>query len=58
MGENIVQITDLSKKYKDKKVVDRLSLSIDKGDILGLVGPNGSGKSTTMKMLMMLIKKM
>lgn len=57
MGENIVQITDLSKKYKDKKVVDRLSLSIDKGDILGLVGPNGSGKSTTMKMLMMLIKK-
>lgn len=57
MGKNIVQVTGLSKNYKDKKAVDRLSLSIDKGDILGLVGPNGSGKSTTMKMLMMLIRK-
>lgn len=57
MVENIVQVTDLTKVYKNKKVVDQLSFSIDKGDILGLVGPNGSGKSTTMKMLMMLIGK-
>ncbi len=57
MEKNIVEIKSLSKKYKDKKAVDGLSISIDRGDILGLVGPNGSGKSTTMKMLMMLIKK-
>lgn len=57
MENNLVQISGLTKIYKGKRAVDRLSLSINKGDILGLVGPNGSGKSTTMKMLMMLIGK-
>lgn len=57
MDNSLVQISGLTKIYRDKRAVDRLSLSIKKGDILGLVGPNGSGKSTTMKMLMMLISK-
>ena len=57
MSDRIVEVTGLTKKYNNRKVVDKLSFSIERGDIMGLVGPNGSGKSTTMKMIMMLIKK-
>ena len=38
-------------KYKLKKAVNNISLSIDKGDIIAFIGPNGAGKSTTIKML-------
>lgn len=57
MSDSIVEVVGLTKKYNNKNVVDQISFSIEKGDIVGLVGPNGSGKSTTMKMIMMLIKK-
>ena len=38
-------------KYKLKKAVNNINLSIDKGEIIAFIGPNGSGKSTTIKML-------
>ena len=38
-------------KYKVKKAVSNLSLSIEKGEIVAFIGPNGAGKSTTIKML-------
>ncbi len=46
-----IEIKDLTKKYDDKVVVDRLNLEIFKGECFGLLGPNGAGKSTTMKMM-------
>lgn len=46
-----IEIKDLTKKYDDKIVVDRLNLEIFKGECFGLLGPNGAGKSTTMKMM-------
>lgn len=38
-------------KYKLKKAVNNINLSIDKGEIIAFIGPNGVGKSTTIKML-------
>ncbi|MSS43689.1 ABC transporter ATP-binding protein [Anaerosalibacter bizertensis] len=40
----------LSKKYKDKRVVDNLDIRINEKDIVGFLGPNGAGKTTTIKM--------
>ena len=38
-------------KYKDKKAVNKVSFTVEKGEILAFIGPNGAGKSTTIKML-------
>ena len=48
----VLQIAGLNKSYNGRKVVDNISLEVEKGDIVGLIGPNGAGKSTTMKMIM------
>lgn len=37
--------------YNEKKAVDDINFSIEKGEILAFIGPNGAGKSTTIKML-------
>nr|WP_233632488.1 ABC transporter ATP-binding protein [Parapedobacter sp. ISTM3] len=42
----------LTKKYGDFTAVDRLDLSITKGEVFGLLGPNGAGKSTTILMML------
>ncbi len=47
----IIDVKSLSKQYSGKTVVDELSFSSDRPEIIGLLGPNGAGKSTTMKML-------
>ena len=47
----MIEIKNLYKKYDDITVVDNLSLSVGKGEVLGFLGPNGAGKSTTMKMV-------
>ena len=41
----------LSREYKIKRAVDNISISIEKGELVGFIGPNGAGKSTTIKML-------
>jgi len=41
----------LIKKYNNKKVVDGVSVKIDKGEVVGLLGPNGAGKTTTFYMI-------
>ena len=47
----MIEIKNLHKKYNGITVVDDLSLSVNKGEVLGFLGPNGAGKSTTMKMI-------
>ena len=47
----LLQASDLTRKVNNTAVVDNVSLSLQRGDILGLLGLNGAGKSTTLKML-------
>ena len=46
----LLNALDLVKSYDDRTVVDRVSLSIDAGEIVGLLGRNGAGKTTTFRM--------
>jgi len=46
----------LVKKYRNKKVVDNVTIEINKGEIIGLLGPNGAGKTTIFNMVVGLIK--
>jgi len=42
---------DLTKSYRGRRVVDRLSLEVAGGEVVGLFGPNGAGKTTTFYMI-------
>ena len=53
--ERIIEISNLSKEFKEVKAVNDLSLNVFKGDVFGFLGPNGAGKSTTIRMLLSLI---
>ncbi|WP_311488279.1 ABC transporter ATP-binding protein [uncultured Helcococcus sp.] len=53
--ENVVEVRNLVKKYKNLTAVDGLDLDLKKGRILGLLGPNGSGKSTTINCILSLL---
>ena len=46
-----IQVTSVSKLYKEQKALDAISFSAKKGEIIGFLGPNGAGKSTMMKIL-------
>lgn len=54
--EYILRTTNLSKKYKDKEVIENVNMNVKKGEIYGFLGPNGAGKTTIMKMVVNLIK--
>lgn len=55
MNENVVEINNLCKTYKDTKAVSHVNMTIKKGDVYGFIGRNGAGKSTTLKMIVSLI---
>ena len=52
----MVECRELTKRFGEFTATDRVSFSVDRGEILGLLGPNGVGKSTTFKMLCGLLK--
>jgi ABC-2 type transport system ATP-binding protein len=54
--EPVLIARDLTKVYGTAKVLDGLSLSLNRGQILGFIGPNGAGKTTTIKILVGLIR--
>ena len=52
MGNNAIEITGLTKYYGKNKGVEKLSLTVEEGDIYGFLGPNGAGKSTTIRCML------
>src|SRR5690348_8625286 len=50
-GRPVVEIKELTKKYGDFVALERLTLRVERGQILGFVGPNGAGKTTAIKIL-------
>jgi lipopolysaccharide export system ATP-binding protein len=59
MGENnsgILYTKDLIKKYRSRTVVNKVSIELNQGEIVGLLGPNGAGKTTTFYMIVGLIQ--
>ena len=53
--EKVIEINNLTKRFKNLTAVDNLSLNVYKGDVFGFLGPNGAGKSTTIRMMLTLI---
>ena len=47
----MIEVRNLTKRYRDRIAIEGLSFSVNEGEILGFLGPNGAGKSTTMKIL-------
>jgi len=52
-----LRAVDLEKSYGRKKVVDKVSVRVDEGEIVGLLGPNGAGKTTTFSMVLGLVSQ-
>jgi ABC-2 type transport system ATP-binding protein len=50
-GQWIIQTESLTKRFRQTVAVDGLDLSVQRGEIFGLVGPDGAGKTTTIRML-------
>ncbi len=50
-GDNAVTIRDLERRFGDFVAVNKISLSVGRGEVFGFLGPNGAGKSTTIRML-------
>lgn len=52
----LLQTTELTKAYKSRRVVDQVSVRVERGEIVGLLGPNGAGKTTTFRMCMGMVR--
>ena len=48
----MLEISELYQRFGDRVAVDKLSLAVKEGEIVGLVGRNGAGKTTTMRAVM------
>lgn len=57
MTEYVIETENLTKKYKNKTVVNNINMKVEKGKIYGLLGKNGAGKTTTMRMLLNMATK-
>jgi ABC-2 type transport system ATP-binding protein len=54
--EAVIAVEHVSKRYGSRTVVDDVSFTVRRGEIMGMVGPNGAGKTTTLRMLVGLIR--
>jgi ABC-type multidrug transport system ATPase subunit len=57
MSELVIETRDLTKRYGERiAAVDRLTMSVRRGEVYGFLGPNGAGKTTTLRMLLGLVR--
>jgi ABC-2 type transport system ATP-binding protein len=52
----VIETEGLTKKFGERSAVDRLTLRVEAGEVMGFLGPNGSGKTTTIRLLMGLLR--
>jgi lipopolysaccharide export system ATP-binding protein len=53
---SLLEVSDISKSFKKRRVVDHVSFSIKSGEVVGLLGPNGAGKTTSFYMVVGIVK--
>jgi energy-dependent translational throttle protein EttA len=51
LGDTVIEVSDVSKGYDDRLLIDDLSFSLPPAGIVGVIGPNGAGKTTLFRML-------
>ena len=51
-----IEIKNIKKKFKNNLVLDGIDLTIEKGDVIGIIGPSGTGKSTLLRSINRLVK--
>jgi ATP-binding cassette subfamily F protein uup len=51
-GKIVAELTDVTKRYGERTIVDRFTATVMRGDKIGLVGPNGAGKTTLLKLML------
>ena len=56
MNDLVVQTDGLTKRYGDRLAVDRVDMTVRRGEVYGFLGPNGAGKTTTLRMALGLIR--
>ncbi|HET7386283.1 MAG TPA: ATP-binding cassette domain-containing protein [Nocardioidaceae bacterium] len=56
MSELVVQTTQLTKTYGARLAVDRVDMTVRRGEVYGFLGPNGAGKTTTLRMMLGLVR--
>ncbi|WP_309104473.1 ABC transporter ATP-binding protein [Microbacterium sp.] len=47
----VIDVSDISKRYAGRTVLDNVTFSVEEGEIFGILGPNGTGKTTTVEIL-------
>ncbi|MBS1108968.1 MAG: transporter, partial [Anaeromyxobacteraceae bacterium] len=47
----MIEVSGLTKRFRDRTAVDDLTFDIPRGEVVGLLGPNGAGKTTTLRLL-------
>ncbi len=52
LGNEVLELTDVSKGFGDRLLIDKLSFMVPPGAIVGIIGPNGAGKSTLFKLIL------
>ena len=54
--ENAIETSELTRRFNGLVAVDKLNISVERGEVFGLLGPNGAGKTTTISMLCTILK--
>jgi ABC-2 type transport system ATP-binding protein len=52
----VIETDELSKSFGETHAVDRVSMSVNRGEVFGFLGPNGAGKTTTVRLLLGLLR--
>jgi len=52
LGNEVIELTDVSKGFGDRLLIDKLSFMVPPGAIVGIIGPNGAGKSTLFRLIL------